>query len=99
MDVAVEILDIHLHPIRDWEDTILFYIENFTNYNQSVRLVRYTMCLLLTLKRLHLKDALGLITIIGMLTKRKDLSFPQKLKLVENLHALVSNLNITTTHK
>ena len=34
--VAVEIPDVHLHPIRDWEDTILFYIENFNNYNQSI---------------------------------------------------------------
>ena len=28
MDVAVEILDVYLHSIRDWEDTILFYIES-----------------------------------------------------------------------
>ena len=27
MDVAVEKLEVHLHPIRDWEDTILFYLE------------------------------------------------------------------------
>ena len=38
----------------------------------------------------HLKEASSLITIIGMLTIWKGVSLPQKLKLVENLHALVS---------
>ena len=37
-----------------------------------------------------LKETPGLITIICMLTKWKDVSFPQKLKLEENFHALVS---------
>ena len=36
------------------------------------------------------KEASSLITIIGMLTIRKDLSFPQKLMPVENLQALIS---------
>ena len=47
MDVAVEILDVHLHPIRDSEDTILFYIER-TSLTITSLLVRYTMCILLT---------------------------------------------------
>ena len=45
------------------------------------------------------KEHSALITIIGMLTIWKDLSFPQKLKLVENLHVLVSLVNTTTTQK
>ena len=47
MDVAVEILDVHFHPIRDWEDTILFYIER-TSLTIVSLLLRYTMCILLT---------------------------------------------------
>ena len=47
MDVAIEILDIHLHPIRDWEDTILFYIER-TQLTIFSLLVRYTMSMLWT---------------------------------------------------
>ena len=39
--------------------------------------------------KLHSKEVLGLITIIGMLIIWNDLSFPQKLKLVENFHTLV----------
>ena len=38
----------------------------------------------------HSKEVFSLITIIGMLMIWNDLSFPQKLKLVENLHASVS---------
>ena len=45
--VAVEILDVHLHPIRDREDTILFYIER-TPLTTTSLLVRYTMCILFT---------------------------------------------------
>ena len=45
--VAVEILDVHLHPIRDWEDTIFFCIERTLLIVVSV-LVRYTMCIILT---------------------------------------------------
>ena len=45
MDVAVEILEVHLQPIRD--DTILFYIER-TLLTVVSLLVRYTMCILLT---------------------------------------------------
>ena len=40
--------------------------------------------------KISLKKASSLVTIIGMLTIWKDLSFQQKLKLIENLHALVS---------
>ena len=40
--VAVEILDVHLHPIRDREETILFYIER-TSLTIVSLLVRYTM--------------------------------------------------------
>ena len=45
----------------------------------------------------HLKQASGLITIIGMLTVWKDLSFPQKLNLLADLHALVLKVNLTIT--
>ena len=45
--VPVEILDVHLHPIRDCEDTILFYIER-TLLTVVSLLVRYTTCILLT---------------------------------------------------
>ena len=44
--VAVEILNVHLQPIRDCEDTILFYIER-TELTIAL-LVRYTMCIPLT---------------------------------------------------
>ena len=37
--------------------------------------------------KLHSKEDFGLITIIGMFIIWNDLSFQQKLKLVENLHA------------
>ena len=47
MDVAVEILNLHLQPIRGWEDTILFYIER-TELTIVSLLVRYTMCIPLT---------------------------------------------------
>ena len=47
IDVAIEILDIHLHPIRDWEDTILFYIER-TQLTIFSLIVRYTMSMLWT---------------------------------------------------
>ena len=45
--VAVEILNVHLQPIRDCEDTILFYIERIELTIASL-LVRYTMCIPLT---------------------------------------------------
>ena len=45
--LAVDILDAHLHTIRDCEDTILFYIERTLRTVVSL-LVRYTMCILLT---------------------------------------------------
>ena len=47
----------------------------------------------------HSKEAIGLIMITGMLIIWKDLSFPQKLKLVENLHAMVYYTKITIIHK
>ena len=47
MNVAVEILDVHLYPIRDREDTILFYIERTAMTLVSLS-VRYTMSKLLT---------------------------------------------------
>ena len=47
MDVAVKILNVHLQPIRDWEDTILFYIER-TELTVFSLFVRYTMCISLT---------------------------------------------------
>ena len=40
--------------------------------------------------KLHWKEASGLITITGMLSMWKELSIPQKLKLVEKLQASVS---------
>ena len=45
--VAVEILNVHLQPIRDWQDIILFYIER-TELTVVSLLVRYTMCIPLT---------------------------------------------------
>ena len=45
--VAVEILDVHLHPIRNWEETIFFYIER-TSLTITSLLVRYTTCIFLT---------------------------------------------------
>ena len=47
MDVGVEIMDVHLHPIRDCEDTTLIYIER-TLLTVVSLLVRNTMLILLT---------------------------------------------------
>ena len=47
MDVAVKTLNVHLEPIRDREDTILFYIER-TELTIVSLLVRYTICIPLT---------------------------------------------------
>ena len=47
MDVAVEILNLHIQAIRDWKDNILFYIER-TELTIVSLLVRYIICILLT---------------------------------------------------
>ena len=46
MDVAVEILHVHFHPLRDCKGTILFYIER-TSLTITSLLVKYTSCILL----------------------------------------------------
>ena len=49
MDIAVEILDSHLQPIR-WEDSSLFYIA-LTQLAVVSLVVRHTMCTLSILVR------------------------------------------------
>ena len=50
MDVADEILNVRVQPIRDWEDSILFYIVLVRRTLVGlVVIVEYAMCILKTL--------------------------------------------------
>ena len=96
--VAVEILDVHLHPIRDGKDTILFYIER-TPLTVFSLLVRYTMCILLTpvlyfittvIIEVYLQCFTESVSLrhIGKPTSRAELSSPSclYLKVVKGAH-------------
>ena len=98
MDVAVEILDVYLHPIQDWEDTILFYIER-TSLTITNLLVRYTLCILLTpllyfittvIIEVYLQCFIESVSLrdIGKPTWRAEISSPSSLylKAVKGVH-------------
>ena len=96
--VAVKILNVHLQTIRDWEDTILFYIES-TELTVVSLLVRYTMCIplipvLYFLTTVIIEDYSQCFTEsvspwdIGKSTSRAEISIPSSLyfKAVKGTH-------------
>ena len=89
MVAAVEILDVYFQPIRDWEDTILFYIA-LTQVAIVSLLVRYTMCILSTpmlyciytvLIEVYLQCFTESVSLrdIGKPTSRTEISTPRSL--------------------